>query len=97
MKFFGVVILFMALSAACALKCHTCSGKSCKNSVDCPPGVDQCAIAEKDGNVAKTCMLSALCIDPIKCCSTDLCNSATPTASSILLLLVSSGIMTLFF
>ncbi|XP_049907430.1 ly-6/neurotoxin-like protein 1 [Epinephelus moara] len=90
MQLFGPLILLVTPSAAFGLRCHTCSGKSCTAPMTCPQGVDRCATTEANGAVAKSCMLSALCVSTTKCCETDLCNSATPTGSSVLLLLVSS-------
>nr|XP_040052153.1 CD59 glycoprotein-like [Gasterosteus aculeatus aculeatus] len=95
MHFYGALILFVTVSAACGLTCHQCEGKGC-NNVTCSPGFDRCNIIEVDGLVTKNCMKSADCVAQITCCSTDLCNGATPAASSILLLMASSAIVTLF-
>uniref|UniRef100_A0AAQ4PVU2 UPAR/Ly6 domain-containing protein n=1 Tax=Gasterosteus aculeatus aculeatus TaxID=481459 RepID=A0AAQ4PVU2_GASAC len=111
MHFYGALILFVTVSAACGLTCHQCEGKGC-NNVTCSPGFDRCNIIEVDGVVTKSCMKSADCVAaiPTPCCSTDLCNGATPAASSstdlftgatpaassILLLMASSAIVTLF-
>nr|XP_040052147.1 ly-6/neurotoxin-like protein 1 isoform X2 [Gasterosteus aculeatus aculeatus] len=96
MHFYGALILFVTVSAACGLTCHSCDGKGCTNNVTCPSNMDRCSSIEVNGLVAKSCMSSALCVAPITCCSTDLCNGATPAASSILLLMASSAIVTLF-
>ncbi|XP_042345009.1 secreted Ly-6/uPAR domain-containing protein 2-like [Plectropomus leopardus] len=111
MQLFGPLILFMTLSAVCGLRCHHCtSGESCTEQLTCPPIFERCTSFVLHGVVTKGCMLSNLCIDPIKCCATDLCNSDEPaidipkptgssnipTGSSVLLLLVSSSIVTLF-
>lgn len=48
------------------------------------------------GLVTKSCLLRGACISPIKCCDTDLCNSAKTTGSSVFLLLVSSVITAVF-
>ncbi|XP_074495486.1 lymphocyte antigen 6B-like isoform X3 [Sebastes fasciatus] len=99
MQFYGALILLMTLSAACALRCYSCTGATCTDKITCPINplilLDRCATVEANG-VNKTCMNSNLCHDPVKCCSTDLCNSAVPTGSSVLLLLVSSAIITVF-
>nr|XP_040025041.1 lymphocyte antigen 6G-like [Gasterosteus aculeatus aculeatus] len=98
MHFYGALILFVTVSAACGLTCYSCEGKGCTNTTTCPSGLDHCNIKEVNGVVTKSCMNSALCVAPIPtpCCSTDLCNGATPAASSILLLMASSAIVTLF-
>ncbi|XP_042344926.1 secreted Ly-6/uPAR domain-containing protein 2-like [Plectropomus leopardus] len=135
MKVFGAVVLFMTLSAVCGLRCYQCtSGKSCTEQLTCPPVFERCTSFVMNGVVTKGCMLSNLCLGPVKCCATDLCNSDhpaddiakpevwgvtdtkpkpskpkshgsipkptgssnIPTGSSVLLLLVSSSIITLF-
>ena len=48
------------------------------------------------GLVTKHCINSAACVGLIKCCEGDLCNGAIPTGSSILLLLVSAAITSVF-
>ncbi|XP_042344460.1 lymphocyte antigen 6D-like [Plectropomus leopardus] len=96
MKLFGALILFMTLSAVCGLRCYVCAGYYCRDEADCPVTFDRCSTTDVNGYITKTCTNNAGCTGNTKCCSTDLCNSATPTGSSILLLLVSSGIITLF-
>ncbi|XP_077943265.1 uncharacterized protein LOC120831081 isoform X1 [Gasterosteus aculeatus] len=98
MHFYGALILFVTVSAACGLTCYQCEGKGCTDTFTCPAssGLDRCSSIEVNGLVTKSCMNSALCVAPITCCSTDLCNGATPAASSILLLMASSAIVTLF-
>ncbi|XP_074495483.1 lymphocyte antigen 6B-like [Sebastes fasciatus] len=100
MQFYGALILLMTLSAACALRCYQCSGATCTDKITCPDNppapFDRCATVDLNGVIGKSCMNSNLCNGPIKCCSTDLCNSAVPTGSSVLLLLVSSAIITVF-
>uniref|UniRef100_A0AAQ4RP41 UPAR/Ly6 domain-containing protein n=1 Tax=Gasterosteus aculeatus aculeatus TaxID=481459 RepID=A0AAQ4RP41_GASAC len=96
---FKTVVCLLCLSCtACGLTCYSCEGKGCTNTTTCPSGLDHCNIKEVNGVVTKSCMNSALCVAPIPtpCCSTDLCNGATPAASSILLLMASSAIVTLF-
>ncbi|XP_049435273.1 CD59B glycoprotein-like [Epinephelus fuscoguttatus] len=102
MKFFGALILFMTLSAACGLRCYSCSGLQCADEEDCPPESDRCAVSDLNGYIARSCMISSSCNSPTRCCRGDLCNdnqfaqsNATPTASIVLLLLVSSAIVTL--
>ncbi|XP_041793801.1 lymphocyte antigen 6G-like [Chelmon rostratus] len=95
----GVLVLLGTLSAAYGLKCYTCvttNPSSCTDVATCPLGHDRCATAEKDGAVVKSCFGSDGCGGPIKCCEGDLCNGAIPTGSSVLLLLVSSAIITIF-
>ncbi|XP_042343498.1 lymphocyte antigen 6C2-like [Plectropomus leopardus] len=96
MKFYGALIFFMMLSAACGLRCYTCAGEPCDLTMTCQVTTDRCTSFELNGKIFKGCINHEACIDPIKCCDTDLCNSATPTGSSVLLLLVSSGIVTFF-
>ncbi|XP_078107209.1 lymphocyte antigen 6C2-like [Sander vitreus] len=96
MQFYGALILFMTLSAACGLTCYQCQGKTCTDKVTCHPGLDRCSSIDLNGVITKSCMATIGCISPIKCCEGDLCNSAVPTGSSVLLLLVSSAIITLF-
>nr|XP_040051345.1 lymphocyte antigen 6C2-like [Gasterosteus aculeatus aculeatus] len=109
MHFYGALILFVTVSAACGLTCYSCDGKGC-NNVTCSPGLDRCSSIRHNALVTKTCSNSAACVAPTTCCSTDLCNGATPAASSstdlftgathaassILLLMASSAIVTLF-
>uniref|UniRef100_A0A3B3Y698 UPAR/Ly6 domain-containing protein n=1 Tax=Poecilia mexicana TaxID=48701 RepID=A0A3B3Y698_9TELE len=47
------------------------------------------------GLITKSCMPSAGCISPIKCCDKDLCN-AVPTGPGVFLLLMSSALIMLF-
>ncbi|XP_054895635.1 lymphocyte antigen 6G-like [Poeciliopsis prolifica] len=99
MQLHGVLILFLSFSAACGLRCYSCvstASNSCTDIATCPAQFDRCSSVEKDGVVAKACMLSSLCISPIKCCETDLCNGAVPTGPGVILLLLSSALMTLF-
>lgn len=53
-------------------------------------------ISHLAGLKTKSCMTSEACVEPIKCCFYDLCNSAMPAGSSPLLLLLSSAIITVF-
>nr|XP_040052150.1 lymphocyte antigen 6C2-like isoform X2 [Gasterosteus aculeatus aculeatus] len=98
MHFYGALILFVTVSAACGLTCYQCVGKGCTDTFTCPAssGLDRCSSIDVNGVVTKSCTSSALCVALTTCCSTDLCNGATPAASSILLLMASSAIVTLF-
>ncbi|CAF94305.1 unnamed protein product [Tetraodon nigroviridis] len=87
MRTYSIVILLVTLSAACGLWCYNCvPGDTC-TTLECPPQTDRCGTLNIFGVVTKSCLPSAKCISPIKCCSTDLCNSAGFTGSSVLLLL----------
>ncbi|XP_073323316.1 lymphocyte antigen 6G-like [Pagrus major] len=99
MKLYGVLVLLVTLSAACGLRCYNCMGidpKSCTKIKTCPSTMDRCSSTEVGGIITKDCTNSAACIGPIKCCEGDLCNGAIPTGSSVLLLLVSSAITSVF-
>ncbi|KAM6944618.1 long neurotoxin LNTX-2 homolog [Lycodopsis pacificus] len=96
MHFYGALILFVTVSAACGLKCYKCEGKTCTANLTCPDDKDHCFTKEVNDVITKGCARNVSCVEPVKCCSTDLCNSATPTGSSVLLLLASSAIITLF-
>ncbi|XP_029294767.1 lymphocyte antigen 6B-like [Cottoperca gobio] len=96
MRFYGALILFMTLSAAYALKCYQCVGETCTGHATCDLDLDQCSITYVDDVHKKICTTSLLCIGNDNCCATDLCNSAISTGSSVLLLLLSSAIITVF-
>ncbi|KAK9522968.1 hypothetical protein VZT92_019402 [Zoarces viviparus] len=96
MHFYGALILLVTVSAACGLECYSCAGKTCSEKLTCPAVLDRCSTIDVNGAIVKSCSSSVECVDTMKCCNTDLCNSATPTGSSILLLLASSAIITLF-
>ncbi|KAI9537049.1 hypothetical protein NQZ68_029177 [Dissostichus eleginoides] len=96
MHLYGALILFMTLSAAYGLKCHRCDVEICPTVMTCPSGFNSCFSAEYMGLKASGCMPSEACVEPIKCCFYDLCNSAMPAGSSPLLLLLSSAIITVF-
>ncbi|CAG09244.1 unnamed protein product [Tetraodon nigroviridis] len=95
MRTYSIVILLVTLSAACGLKCYACVGDTCTTQ-ECPSPTDQCTTIDVNGLVTKSCLASDLCVSPIKCCSTDLCNSAGFTGSSVLLLLGSAAITSVF-
>uniref|UniRef100_A0A3B3WIP0 UPAR/Ly6 domain-containing protein n=1 Tax=Poecilia mexicana TaxID=48701 RepID=A0A3B3WIP0_9TELE len=64
------------------LRCYTCvtsDPSACTNIETCPDGFDRCASVKIPGLITKSCMPSAGCISPIKCCDKDLCNGAVPT------------------
>ncbi|XP_016532621.1 lymphocyte antigen 6G isoform X1 [Poecilia formosa] len=99
MQLYGVLILFLSFSAASGLRCYTCvtsDPNACTNIETCPDGFDRCASVKIPGLITKTCIPSAGCISPIKCCDKDLCNGAVPTGPGVTLLLLSSALMMLF-
>ncbi|XP_071339364.1 lymphocyte antigen 6G-like [Trachinotus anak] len=99
MQLYGALILFVMLSTACGLTCYTCATtahESCTTVSACPVLTDRCFSVEVAGLFTKGCQNSALCVGPLNCCEGDLCNSAIPTGPSVILLLVSSAIITLF-
>ncbi|XP_030594173.1 prostate stem cell antigen-like isoform X1 [Archocentrus centrarchus] len=104
MQLYGALILCVTLSAACGLKCYTCTAtdpKSCTNIESCSSLFNRCSSVSAELNgvtmVTKGCLNSLACISPITCCEGDLCNSAIPTGPSAILLLVSSAILKLLF
>ncbi|KAM7018068.1 uncharacterized protein LKV04_001631 [Tautogolabrus adspersus] len=101
MKLYGALILFVTLSTACGLRCFTCTAaepRSCTDTKSCSVIFDRCFSLKIDGYdvVTKGCQNSLACVGAVSCCEGDLCNSAVPTGSSVLLLLVSSAVITLF-
>ncbi|KAG8011800.1 hypothetical protein GBF38_004150 [Nibea albiflora] len=112
MRLYGVLLLLVTLSAediekvktsvlcpciACGLKCYECDqSKSCTRTEECSPAMNRCGSVELNGLMKKGCVSSSQCGDYMKCCEGDLCNGAITTGSSVLLLLVSSAIITLF-
>uniref|UniRef100_A0A672J507 Prostate stem cell antigen-like n=2 Tax=Salarias fasciatus TaxID=181472 RepID=A0A672J507_SALFA len=89
----------MTLSTACGLRCYSCvtsDSHSCKNYVTCPPVFDRCFTLDKLNLITKGCQSSIACIGGMECCSKDLCNSTGAAGPSIVLLLASSAIITLF-
>ncbi|XP_036954683.1 three-finger toxin MALT0070C-like [Acanthopagrus latus] len=99
MQLYGVLVLMVTMSAACGLRCYTCADtniKACTDILDCPAGNERCSSVEVDGVITKACLNSGACVGPAKCCDTDLCNGAIPAGSSVLLLLVSSAITSVF-
>ncbi|XP_008279800.1 prostate stem cell antigen-like [Stegastes partitus] len=101
MKFYGALILFTTLSAACGLRCYTCTAadpRSCIDTKSCPVIFNRCFSLRVDGYnmVTKGCQSSIACVGAVTCCEGDLCNSAMPTGPSVFLLLVSSAILVVF-
>ncbi|XP_047448484.1 lymphocyte antigen 6G-like [Mugil cephalus] len=99
MKFYGALILFLTVSTAWGLRCYTCAGtssSSCTDVLTCPDGFDKCVSVETRGVFTKSCGRTTDCTGPAKCCDTYLCNSAIPTGPSVIMLLVSSAIITIF-
>ncbi|XP_054467488.1 lymphocyte antigen 6G-like [Anoplopoma fimbria] len=100
MQLYGALMLFTTLSAACALRCYTCTAtdpQSCTDTKSCPVIFNRCFSLRVDGYnmVTKGCQTSLACIGAVACCEGNLCNSATPTGPSVILLLVSSAMITL--
>ncbi|XP_065805495.1 lymphocyte antigen 6G-like [Labrus bergylta] len=101
MKLYGALILFVTLSTACGLRCYTCIAadpRSCTDTKSCAVIFDRCFSLPIGTDVTtKDCINSLVCAAGVmSCCEGDLCNSAVPTGSSVLLLLVSSALITLF-
>ncbi|XP_040898434.1 lymphocyte antigen 6G-like [Toxotes jaculatrix] len=101
MQLYGTVILFMTLSTACGLRCYTCTAsdpKSCTDTKACPVIFNRCFSLRVDGYnmVTKGCQSSIACGGAIACCEGDLCNNAISAGPSVILLLASSAIITLF-
>uniref|UniRef100_A0A671U751 Uncharacterized protein n=1 Tax=Sparus aurata TaxID=8175 RepID=A0A671U751_SPAAU len=88
LKLAGPAHVILYLYTAYGLQCYICAGvksSACTQKQTCPTGVDRCATVEQAG---KSCSCN--------CCSTDLCNDTITTGSSVLLLLVSSAITSVF-
>ncbi|XP_053276587.1 lymphocyte antigen 6S [Pleuronectes platessa] len=101
MQLFGALVLFTTLSTACGLRCYTCTAtepKSCTDTKSCAVIFNRCFSLKVEGYnmVSKGCQTSIICGGSMDCCEGDLCNSATLTGPSVILLLVSSAILTLF-
>uniref|UniRef100_A0A3B4TEM5 UPAR/Ly6 domain-containing protein n=1 Tax=Seriola dumerili TaxID=41447 RepID=A0A3B4TEM5_SERDU len=84
----------LCLCTVCGLRCYTCTvadPKSCIDTKSCSVIFNRCY-----NMVTKGCQTSLACVGAVDCCEGDLCNSAVPTGPSVILLLVSSAIITLF-
>ncbi|XP_034026558.1 lymphocyte antigen 6G-like [Thalassophryne amazonica] len=98
----SLIVLFMTLSAAQGLRCFSCimsKPQSCTDTISCPALLNRCFTlkVEGDGLVNKGCQNSVLCVGPMSCCEGDLCNAATHTGPSVILLLGPLAIITLLF
>ncbi|KAM9857797.1 prostate stem cell antigen-like [Aulostomus maculatus] len=101
MQLRGALVLFATLSTACALKCYSCSvseSKPCTKIESCSVLFNHCYSLKVFGVglVSKGCQNSVACVKPFSCCEGDLCNNALATGPSIVLLLLSSALITLF-
>ncbi|CAK6950702.1 lymphocyte antigen 6S-like [Scomber scombrus] len=86
---------------ACGLRCYTCTAadpKSCTDTKSCSVIFNRCFSLRVDGYdmVTKGCQTSMACGGAMACCEGNLCNSATSSVPSVILLLVSSAIMAHF-
>ncbi|KAM9743120.1 uncharacterized protein ACNS7B_010733 [Menidia menidia] len=98
MQPYGVLILFLTLSAASGLRCFKCAlaqSKSCTDTEACSILSDRCYSVDL-GVVTKGCTNSNACLETMNCCEGDLCNSSLQISPSLILLLLSSAILTLF-
>ncbi|XP_024131722.1 prostate stem cell antigen [Oryzias melastigma] len=96
MMLLKLLILFLTLSAACGLRCYSCTAvksKSCTDTEACPALLNRCYSLKVDGVdiVTKGCQTSLMCVDPISCCEGDLCNSSARPGSSFLLMMLTSA------
>ncbi|XP_036420347.1 weak toxin CM-3-like [Colossoma macropomum] len=91
-----VYMLFSeALQASAALKCYECKKPPCgSENVTCPTPQESCfSQTEESGGqktITKGCTTQAKCEEnkSMKCCATDLCNSAEGVKLSLLITLV---------
>ncbi|KAI3372705.1 hypothetical protein L3Q82_023168, partial [Scortum barcoo] len=92
----NLLYFFIALGLRC-YSCENSQTRSCPDPVTCSASEDRCATVKLNNLYNKGCLSNALCgVQGADCCKGDLCNGAIPTGSSVLLLLVSSAIMTVF-
>ncbi|XP_062274055.1 uncharacterized protein LOC133979536 isoform X1 [Scomber scombrus] len=103
MQLYGALILFATLSTACGLRCYTCTAadpKSCTDTKSCSVIFNRCFSLRVDvagyDMVTKGCQTSMACGGAMACCEGNLCNSATSSVPSVILLLVSTAIMAHF-
>ncbi|KAM4019493.1 uncharacterized protein ACNLHF_000196 [Anomaloglossus baeobatrachus] len=104
---FLTILILSSSQTVTSLQCYECSDLTCKNqyTTNCP-GDQKCFLVSYTyGNTnfaVKSCISPAMCIKPpsyipsevvysLKCCSTDLCNSAVTNKMS----LVSAGFLVL--
>uniref|UniRef100_A0A4W6CA19 UPAR/Ly6 domain-containing protein n=1 Tax=Lates calcarifer TaxID=8187 RepID=A0A4W6CA19_LATCA len=79
--------------------CYTCvtkDPKTCTKISPCAAFADSCVKRSLLGVTIKGCYYNNSCKEGGHYCETDLCNSAMPTGPSVILLLISSAIITLF-
>ncbi|XP_013858052.1 CD59 glycoprotein [Austrofundulus limnaeus] len=100
MQFYGALILLVTFSAACGLRCYSCTAadpKSCTDTTSCAVIFNRCYSLLVKGTVTKGCQNSATCIiSSMACCEGDLCNSGVAAGPSVVLLLVASALLTFF-
>uniref|UniRef100_A0A4W6CA50 UPAR/Ly6 domain-containing protein n=1 Tax=Lates calcarifer TaxID=8187 RepID=A0A4W6CA50_LATCA len=97
--FSSILFHILYFSTACGIKCYSCGPtdpKSCTTTLSCSDPFNRCFSLDVNGVTTKGCQSNAFCVKPMDCCEGDLCNSAIPTGPSVILLLVSSAIITLF-
>uniref|UniRef100_A0A4W6C8P6 UPAR/Ly6 domain-containing protein n=1 Tax=Lates calcarifer TaxID=8187 RepID=A0A4W6C8P6_LATCA len=86
--------------AACGIRCYTCqttNPKTCTDILNCTElSLNRCFSLNVDGLITKGCINRGFCGGSMFCCEGDLCNSAIAIGPSVILLLVSSAIITLF-
>uniref|UniRef100_A0A3Q1J6S8 UPAR/Ly6 domain-containing protein n=1 Tax=Anabas testudineus TaxID=64144 RepID=A0A3Q1J6S8_ANATE len=83
---------------SCGITCYQClaaKAEACKETTTCSSPLNRC-FSLSLGLFTKGCQTSYACIPGAGCCEGDLCNSAITTGPSVILLLVSSAIITLF-
>uniref|UniRef100_H2LD22 UPAR/Ly6 domain-containing protein n=1 Tax=Oryzias latipes TaxID=8090 RepID=H2LD22_ORYLA len=94
--FSKLLILFLTLSAACGLRCYSCTAadpKSCMDTKACAALFNRCFSLRTEGNLAAK---PVHCVGAVKCCEGDLCNSSAPPGSSSLLIMLTAAMFILF-